>query len=315
MKAGISGRKVLRRNRNKLYTLINGVYTPMLYEQQESDGEYYYSEVLVTDPERVTKQQLIVNRDSSNASVDELTILINEAAQGTTTTSTSVSVTNSSFFTYKRGVLSNDSNGKYSGVRVSDWNSIKSDLSFTQSTTLNQPYVGGKSGGIVGASAPYFDKFSSFMTSSSDILLRDNFTIFVMFSLNFKQRARLLGNNSDADVFVTFNENADSNLHVGFGSGNTYIISTSTKLELNRPYVLTLVRKSSVLTTRIDGVKQAETSVTSNDLTINTLGRAIDGSEFFGGSIGGVQFWNGALSLSLDKIESALIKQNSIIPY
>ncbi len=315
MKAGISGRKIIKRNRNKLYTLIDGVYTPMLYEQQESDGDYYYSEVLVSDPERVTKQQLILNRDNSNSNFDELDVLINQTAQGTTTTSSSVSVTNSSFFTYKRGVLSNDSDGKYSGVRVSEWNSIKSDVSFTQSTTLNQPYVGGKSGGRVGFSTPYFDKGSSFMTSSANITLQNNFTIFALFNLDILQRARILGNNSDADVFVTFNENADSNLHVGFGSGNTYIIPTTTKLELNRPYVLTLVRKSNVLTTRIDGVKQAETSVTGNDLVINTLGRAIDGSEFFGGSIGGVQFWNGALSLSLDKIESALIKQNSTISY
>jgi hypothetical protein len=315
MKAGISGRKVLRRNRNKLYTLIDGVFTPMLYEQQETDGNYYYSEVLVTDPERITRQQLVVNRDNSNSNFNEIEVLINQTAQGTTTTSANVSVTNSSFFTYKRGVLSNDSDGKYSGIRVSDWNSIKSDLSFTQSTTLNQPYVGGKSGGRVGFSTPYFDKGSSFMTSSANITLQNNFTIFALFNLEIKQKARLLGNNSDADVFVSFNENSDENLHIGFGSGNTYIIPTTTKLELNRSYVLTLVRKSNVLTTRIDGVKQAETNVTSNDLVINTLGRAIDSSEFFGGSIGGVQFWNGALSLSLDKIESALIKQNLVISY
>ena len=315
MKAGISGRKILKRNRNKLYTLINGVYTQMLYEELDVDGNYYYSDVLVTDPEKLAKQSAILERDVENKTVLDFEEVVTTTPQGTTRTTVTTNVQSNFIFSYKRNVGSRDSKGFYVGVRVTEWKSIKGDLTFSQSTVNDQPFVGNEKGGIVGRSTPFFNGKSSFLNTTDVIRLQNNFTIFVKFSTFRLQRVRLLGNSSDSNVFISFNENADANFHIGITSGNSYIIPTTTKLQDRTIHVVTIVRKSNVLTLRIDGVEQGTVSVTNDDLIIDNMGKAIDTVNTFAGNISDVQFWDGALSKNLDRFETALIADKKDIRY
>ena len=319
MKTGISGRIKLNKKRNKLYTLISGVYTPLVYEEQDVDGLYYYREVFVTDPEKLAKQKSIINRSAKNSDVTEVDVVTTTTPQrGTVTTTTQKKVSNTAYLTYKRNVTSVDSNGKYAGVRVSQWDSIKGSFSFTQSTALNQPYVGGLGGGIAGRSPLFFEQSSgSRLESSSDITLQNDFTIFISFSYEQYKYVRLLGNTSDANVFISFNEDSNENFHFGLGSGLTYTITIpeASKLQRETPYLLTLIRKGTNLTLRLNGTEIGTTTVATNDLVINAIGRAKDTSFFFGGYMNAIMFWDGALDIKLGDIENNMISEYSNILY
>ena len=319
MKAGISGRIKLNKKRNKLYTLISGVYTPLVYEEQDVDGLYYYRDVYVTDPERLSKQQAIINRGARNSDVTEFDVVTTTTPQrGTVTTTTEKKVTNVLYLTYKHNVTSVDSDGKYAGVRVSQWDSVKAGISFRQSTASNQPYIGGIGGGKVGNSPLFFaHELDTHLESTSNITLQNDFTIFISFSYEISKYIRLLGNSSDANVFISFNENVNQNFHFGLASGLDYTITIpeSSKLKRETPYLLTLIRKGTDLKLRLNGTEIGTTTVATNDLVINTIGRAKDTSFFFGGYMNAILFWDGALDTRLEDIENNMIDEYTNILY
>tara|TARA_R100001460_G_scaffold15966_2_gene35126 strand:- start:330 stop:1280 length:951 start_codon:yes stop_codon:yes gene_type:complete len=316
MKAGISGRIELKKQRNKLYTEIDGVYTPLVYEQQDSDGQYYYREVFVTDPNRLAKQKSLLNKSVRTSSVKDFDVVTTTTPQeGTKTKITEKTVKNTLYLTYKQNVISNDSDGQSSGTRVSQWTSIQGSSFFRQGTTSSQPYLGGISGGVAGQSPLYFDHTATHLEANSNITLSNNFSIFISFSIEKDKYVRLLGNSSDANVFISFNENANLNFHFGLGSGLTYELSHSTEILRDTPYVLSLVRSGSTLTVRLNKTSLGSLTVSTNDLVINTLGRAKDTNFFFGGHISAVQFWDEALSVKLEEFEDILLNENTNLLY
>lgn len=316
MKAGISGRIELKKQRNKLYTQIDGVYTPLVYEQQDSDGQYYYREVYVTDPNRLAKQKALLKKSVRTSSIKDFNVVTTTTPQeGTKTTITEKTVTNTLYLTYKQNVISNDSDGKSSGVRVSQWTSIKDSTFFRQATSSSQPYLGGLAGGVAGQSPLYFDHQATHLTANSNITLSNDFSILISFSIETNKYVRLLGNSSDANIFISFNENANLNFHFGLGSGLTYELSHSTEILRDTPYVLSLVRSGSTLTVRLNKTSLGSLTVSTNDLVINTLGRAVDTNFFFGGYISAVQFWDEALSVKLEELEDILLNENTNLLY
>lgn len=294
---------------NTLYCIVDGVYTPVVYQQVAEDGDLYYNEV------KVMSRNKVARRGSLRGG--HLPVLIKENVtttttkpQGTTTTKTIVNVSPLAIFDYT-------SNVQHTSELITSWSSTVTKSFLRQATSANKPRLGRRKGGESNNVAPFFVKGTdndtgSFMSFNSALTISGDFTIMTYFRPNNIKYFRMLGNSSDSNIFLSFNEDANQNFHFGLGSGKTHTISLGTyTMGFDRDYQVTIQRSGTTLFARVNGVQAATATVTTDDFVVDQVGRVGTSVLTFGGHIMNLSIYDGYITSRLPYLEKAITKTSS----
>ena len=294
----------------QLYCLLDGVYTQVVYEQLESDGNDYYKNVEVTNPEVLSRQKATNSYAPEHTRVSEfVTTTTTTPTSGTVTTTAKVNIDPVAIFSYTFGVTS-------AAFLISDWKSSFGTPNLTQSTTANKPLVGKKKGGITGDSALYFDGLTSvstaaqYMTFDTALTLSGDFTIFAYVTPIAEKYIVLLGKAADANMYVQFL--GLNQFNIGLGSGKTVFIDLSaTPLVINTGVLLTVQRSGTTVYVRVNGRQVGTVTVVSDDLVVDQFGRVGTSVNTLAGYAHHLSIYNGYITTTLTQKENAIIKQAS----
>lgn len=294
---------------NTLYCVIDGVYTPVVYQQVAEDEELYYNEVKVMPRNKITRRESLKG-SYVPVVIQETITTTTTKPQGTTTTKTIVNVSPLAIFDYRSNVL-------HTSELIESWDSTVTKLFLRQATSANKPHLGRRKGGESNNVAPFFVKGTSndtgsFMSFNSALTISGDFTIMTYFRPNNIKYFRILGNSSDSNIFLSFNEDANQNFHFGLGSGKTHSISLGAyKMGFDRDYQVTIQRSGTTLYVRIDGVQVATATVTTDDFVVDQVGRVGTSVLTFGGHIMNLSIYDGYITSKLPYLEKGITKTSS----
>ena len=297
-----------------LWCTVNSVLTPVVYEETDFDGNGYYKEVFLTNAKKIKARESLKHVSQSNASLTEIVTTTTTTAQGTTTSTEAVSIKPVAVFSYDFGVVTTSD-------KVSQWNSTLGGYILQQTTADNRPLLGLSGDGQALSSAIYFKWITGtapngFMTLNNPIRLFGDFTI--IFAASFLpspevlKKLRILGNSSNSDMFISM---AETSTEEGI-SGYQLSISSATNGTVFTPRdtlftpsssisVATFIRRGDKLTIRENGVKKAEGTIVTDELTFDQVGKK--GStvveNYFNGLIYNISIYDGALDSNLEQLE------------
>lgn len=294
----------------QLYCLLDGVYTQVVYEQLESDGNYYYKDLEVTNPEVLSRQKATNSYAPEHGRTSEfVTTTTTTPTSGTVTTTAKVNIDPVAIFSYTFGVTA-------AAFLISDWKSSFGTPNLTQSTTANKPLVGKKKGGIIRNSALYFDGLTSvstaaqYMTFDTALTLSGDFTIFAYVTPIAEKYIVLLGKAADANMYVQFL--GLNQFNIGLGSGKTVFIDLSaTPLVINTGVLLTVQRSGTTVYVRVNGTQVGTVTVVSDDLVVDQFGRVGTSANTLAGYAHHLSIYNGYITTTLTQKENSIIKQAS----
>ena len=292
---------------NKLYCLVDGVLTPMVYTEKGEDGNEYYNELMISSPKRIIQISSSAPRHSFPLLTEfNVATTTTTAQKGTVTTFADVTIQPVFLFDYKKQVIQ-------SASRLATWASCYGGFILSNSTSNLAPKLGRKAGGVNEESSIYFDGNHSegdFVSSSANITMSGDFTLFLHFVYEQEKYIRLLGKSSDANVYVGFNEDANRNFHFGLGSGKTYTISMGDDALTAAPTLITVQRKGTTLTVRKNRKQIGSTTVATDDLVIDQVARWGTSNLTFGGNISYLAGYDGCITTKLVSIERAIINHS-----
>ena len=294
---------------NTLYCVIDGVYTPVVYQQVAEDEELYYNEVKVMPRNKIARRESLKGGHQPVVIKESVTTTTTKP-QGTTTTTTVSSVSPLAIFDYR-------SNIQHSSELIGSWDSTLTSVYLEQTTSANKPRLGRRKGGSANNVAPFFVKGTandtgSYMSFNSALTISGDFTIMAYFRPNNIKYVRMLGNSSDSNIFLSFNEDSSLNLHFGLGSGKTHAISLGTSaIGFDKNYQVTIQRSGTTLYARVNGTQAATATVTTDDFVINQLGRVGTSINTFGGHIMHLSIYDGYITSRLPYLEKAITKTSS----
>jgi len=301
-KQSISKKQKLK---NKLYCLVDGVLTPMVYQDKGEDGLDYYNDLMVSSPKRTMQQSASFPRHSYSRIVEhnvETTTTTPQA--GTVTTHADVTIKPVFLFDYSKQVVELSD-------KLATWKSCYGAYTLSNGTSNLAPKLGKRAGGVNDQSSIYFDGDQStgdYLSSSANITLSGDFTIFIYFTIEQEKYVRFVGKASDANVYISFNDDANMQFHFGLASSKTYTISMgSSTLSRDTGTLVTVQRSGTTLYLRKDGLPIGSTTIATDDLVIDQVGRIGTSSFTFGGNIHYMSGYDGYISTKLKTIEDSII--------
>ena len=132
------------------------------------------------------------------------------------------------------------------------------------------------------------------------------------FRPNNEKYVRILGSSSDSNIFLSFNEDANRNLHFGLGSGKTHAISLGTgAIGFDKEYQVTIQRSGTTLYARVNGTQVATATVTTDDFVVDQVGRVGTSVLTFGGHIMNLSIYDGYITSKLPYLEKGITKTSS----
>jgi microcompartment protein CcmK/EutM len=289
-----------------LYCLVDGVYTKMVYQEKDFDGNYFYNELRVTPTKKASRLKSLTP-STSRKRLTETVTTTTQTPQGLKKTTTVNTITPKLILDYANSV--DDTSGA-----VTSWGSSAGGHSFAQSLANNKPKLGVNSGGVNGYSAIFFQQ-DSVTTSNGDFLrissgnvtLSGDFTIFINFNPNNLKYIRLLGNNANSDIGVY----VDSANTISFGLDTGKVYNTTNEIEINKNALLTIQRNGTTLYVRKDGVQIDTATVATDDFVIDQIGRTGGSGFTLGGYIQHISAYDGYITTSLSEIEKQIIRTSS----
>ncbi len=286
-----------------LYCLVDGVYTKMVYQERDFDGNYFYNELRVAPTKKASRLKALTP-STSRSKLTETVTTTTQTPQGVKKTTTATVIKPTLLLDYGNSVK--DTSGA-----VTSWGSPAGGYSFAQATADNQPKLGIESGGVNGFSAIYFeqdaDNADFLKMSSGNVTLSGDFTIFVNFNPTILKYIRLLGNSSNSDI--GFYSDSFDTFSFGLGTGKVY--NTSVEVAQNTNTLFTIQRNGATLYVRKDGVQVGEHTVDNDDFVIDQIGRTGSSGYTLGGYIQHISAYNGYITSSLSEIEKQIIRTSS----
>lgn len=287
-----------------LYCLVDGVYTKMVYQERDFDGNYFYNELRVAPTKKASRLKSLTP-STSRSKLTETVKTTTQTPQGVKKTTTTKEIKPTLLLDYGNSV--NDTSGA-----VTSWGSSVGGYSFAQSTAANQPRLGIRSGGGVnGSSAIYFEQDASnadfFRMSSGNVTLSGDFTIFINFNPTILKYVHLLGNSSNSDI--GFYSDDFNTFSFGLGTGKVY--NTSVEFAQNTNTLFTIQRNGTTLYVRKDGVQVGQHTVATDDFVVDQIGRTGTSTYTLGGYIQHISAYDGYITTSLSEIEKQIIRNSS----
>jgi hypothetical protein len=289
-----------------LYCLVDGVYTKMVYQERDFDGNYFYNELRVAPTKKASRLKAL-RPSTSRSKLTETVTTTTQTPQGLKKTTTVKEIKPALVLDYGNSV--DDTSGA-----VTSWGSSVGGYSFAQATAANQPRLGIRSGGVNGFSAVYFEQDSITETnrdflriSSGNVTLSGDFTIFVNFNPTILKYIHLLGNSSNSDI--GFYSDSFDTFSFGLGTGKVY--NTSVEVAQNTNTLFTIQRNGTTLYVRKDGVQVGEHTVATDDFVIDQIGRIGSSTYTLGGYIQHISAYDGYITTSLSEIEKQIIRTSS----
>lgn len=296
-----------------LYCTVDGVLTPVLYTETDLDGNDYYKSVFLTNTKKIASRQSLKKTSISTSPITETVTTTTVRPQGTTTTTSQVTISPVVYFNHDFGIQQTSGN-------VTLWNSAVGGYALTQSTSGNQPVLGDSGGGNPLTSSINFrfnDDASTndYMTLNNSITLQGDFTMFFYFRMNDHADSykylRLLGNSSDATTFVSASETINKGYK--FSVGGSSVEQTKENFKPSNEFTqLTVQRSGSKLIIREDGTEIINDTIATTDFTFNQVG-ALGGSYdlTMNAKLYHISIYNGYIQRDLERIESEVVKRAS----
>lgn len=289
-----------------LYCLVDGVYTKMVYQERDFDGNYFYNELKVTPTKKASRIKAL-KPSTSRSKLTETVTTTTQTPQGVKKTTTVKEIKPTLLLDYGNSVK--DTSGA-----VTSWGSPAGGYSFAQATADNQPKLGIKSGGVNGFSAIYFEQDITtpsngdlLAISSGNVTLSGDFTIFVNFNPTILKHIHLLGNSSNSNI--GFYSDSSNTFSFGLDTGKVY--NTSVGVKQNTNTLFTIQRSGTKLYVRKDGVRVGEHTVDTDDFVIDQIGKAGSSGYTLDGYIQHISAYNGYIKSSLSEIEKQIIRTSS----
>ncbi len=289
-----------------LYCLVDGVYTKMVYQERDFDGNYFYNELKVAPTKKASRLKSL-RPSTSRGKLTETVTTTTQTPQGVKKTTTVKEIKPSLVLDYSNSVK--DASGA-----VTSWGSSVGGYSFAQATSNNQPKLGIESGGVNGFSAIYFEQDNAtpsngdlLAISSGNVTLSGDFTIFVNFNPTILKYIRLLGNSSNSDIGF-YSDSFDT---FSFGLGTWKVYNTEGEVGQKTNDLVTIQRNGATRYVRKDGGQVGEHTVDNDDFVIDQIGRTGSSGYTLGGYIQHISAYNGYITSSLSEIEKQIIRTSS----
>lgn len=296
------------RTANRCYCLVDGVLTPMVYQKEAEDGLLYYDDLHITSPNRLSFQQGLRQETIVRVQTETTTTTVTKPT-GVTTTTTTTTIRPSFVWDYTYGI------NAVSGL-VSRWSASIGKESFSQATTNLKPKLGERQGGLAGLSSVFFDGgrgdgVGDYMSTSANVTVSGDFTIFIYAKPYLGKYMRFLGNSADANMYISFHATGDQVFDFGLGSGKTYSIDYKVandlkEIENRKETQLTIQRNGTTLYLRKDGVDMGSTTVSTDDFVFNQIGRVGTAAYTYGGYISHLSIYDGYIISRLSEMENSI---------
>ena len=298
----------INRTANRCYCLVDGVLTPMVYQKEAEDGALYYDDLHITSPNRLSFQQGLRQETAIRTQTETTTTTVTKPT-GVTTTTTTTTIRPSFVWDYTYGIESS------SGL-VSGWSASIGKEIFSQATSNLKPKLGERAGGVEGSSSVFFDGgrvdgVGDYMSTSANVTVSGDFTMFIYATPYLNKYMRFLGNSADANVYISFHATGDQVFDFGLGSGKTYsidykIANDLKTIESRKETQLTIQRSGTTLYLRKDGVDMGSTTVSTDDFVFNQIGRVGTATYTYGGYISHLSIYDGYISSRLSEMENSI---------
>ena len=299
-----------KQSTDRVYCTVDGVLTPVVFKSVENLYTTY-DDLFVTSQKKITLQQSLKGvRSLSRTLTDEITTTSTTAQAGTVTTTSLVTINPVCVFDYHSHI-------KTEAGRLLNWGSSFGSAALSQSTEANRPFVGRGGGGKPFFSPMYFSIYdSSFMSLNSAITLSGDFTILLYVSIighPVNKYMRFLGKSDDNNMFFSAGDVGDKSYKLSFDSSNSVTFDSSTFYykPSTSPLLISLIRSKDQLTVRENGVDIATKTCPTSDFVFDQFGRTGNIDLSFNGAVWHFSAYDGAISRSLSKIETSIIKSAS----
>lgn len=297
-----------------LWCTVNGVLTPVVYEETDLDGFSYYKEVFLTNAKKIKARESLRHTTQSNISLTEIVTTTTTKPQGTTTTTTAVKISPVAIFNFDFGIVSVSD-------RVSQWNSTLGGYILEQSTADLRPQFGLNGNGLPLKSSVFFKRgdstsFNNFMSLNNSITLSGDFTILCAFENipvgGLHKYLRILGNSSDSNMFISASETASDGYEFSLSSAANGSVSQSVTglfKPTNETTLLTVRRKDDELVIRENGVEVAKGTILKDDVTFDQVGTiGATNIPTLNAKVFNLSIYDGAIDSSLEKLEDDLLR-------
>ena len=301
-----------------LWCTINGVLTPVVYQERDFDGFNYYKEVFLTNSKKIRARESLKHVTNSNAPIQEVVTTTTTTPQGTITTTELVKISPVAVFNFDFGVIEDSD-------KVSKWNSSLGGYLLERSTADKRPIFGESGEGEPLSSSINFkfagdSSFNNFMSLNNSITLSGDFTIictlkiFKLFDI-FK-KCRILGNSSDSDMFISAAESSVGSdissyeFSLSSSANGSLVVPNTGIFEPTNPItVLTIRRSKDRLVIRENSKQLTEGTILTDDVTFDQVGRlGTDDNATLNGVIFNISIYSGAIVSELENLEDEMLK-------
>ncbi len=300
-------------SKSKVFATVDGVLEPIVYDTKNTDGTTLKDDVVLTPDSRLLKRKTARNTVSVSTVQEIVSTTTTTPQKGTVVTKSEVTAIPSFVYEYRSGF------SKITSNQVETWDSSFGRNTLTQSDANKRPDVGfdGK-GTNKFVPASFVQENFDFLTFTTTETLSGDFTIFISIKAipyPLPKLFRLLGKSDDNDMYLSIGESANKSYKISFASGSTVEVPISSLYweSHNTRVVVTIQRKSNVLTIRENGTQVFTGTTPTSDFVFDQLGKlGNDGFNTFNGNIYHISAYNTFISTNLERFENSIIKQTSL---